>query len=157
MRWQRSHAAEVTWRGHEAASEVVMPETVDHYARGKWILGRGDPLGQCAAPAAGEPSFTHGNFCCAASSYHREESRFHELALSRLGHRRKICRRRIVGLAGLRHVTALEVRLDALRRSAGNRIVSRAIWSEPVVAVANSGRDRQRFGKLRLPFPDLRL
>jgi hypothetical protein len=54
----------------------------------------------------------------------------------------------MIGFACLRHVASLEVDLDALRRRPGNRIVSRTIGSEAIIAVADAGSDWNRFRKL---------
>ena len=53
MSRQRAHAAEVARRADYSFAEVLLPDAIDHHARGQGMLGRADPLCQLQPAAAG--------------------------------------------------------------------------------------------------------
>ena len=53
MRRPLAHLAEVVRRAHDAFAEMMLPDAIDHHARGQRVLARGKPLGEPAAAPAG--------------------------------------------------------------------------------------------------------
>ena len=51
--------AEVVGAFHDAFAEVVLPKAIDVDSCRRWIVLRGNPLGQHTAPATGPVSYTH--------------------------------------------------------------------------------------------------
>src|SRR5437899_1306618 len=135
MRRRIAHAAEIARRADDAASEMVMPDAVHHHPRAERILRRRDPLRESSPPPAREPAVVERrNPGRATTGNYRQESRLNQFAFPRLGKRWEVARRRFVGFARLRHIAALEIDLDALRRGAGYRLVARTIGREPIIA-----------------------
>src|ERR1041385_3646284 len=58
MCWPLAHLAEVAGSAHNAIAEMLLPDAVDHHARGKRVFGAGDGFGQFQ-PAA---SFLEGRW-----------------------------------------------------------------------------------------------
>src|SRR2546427_302011 len=134
------------------------PASGFNWPRAERILRRRDPFRESPPPPAREPAVVERrNPGRATARNHRQESRLNQFAFPRLGKRWEVARRRFVGFAGLRHVAALEIDLDALRRGAGDRLVARTIGGEPIIGIAKSGRDGQRVGELPLQLSELRL
>src|SRR5688572_19844808 len=53
MRGWNAELPEVVWRAYEAFAEVILPDAVDHHARGERIVGAGDPARELEPSAAG--------------------------------------------------------------------------------------------------------
>ena len=47
---EAAHVAEIVHAGHEAFTEEMMPHAVGKHARGEWVLGVGQPVGQLNRP-----------------------------------------------------------------------------------------------------------
>ncbi len=46
MRWQRTTVTEIARRIYDSSSKVTLPNTVNHHARGEWVIRAGNPFGQ---------------------------------------------------------------------------------------------------------------
>ena len=53
LRGNGAHEAEIVGGGHEALTEVLLPDAVHNHARGEWILRAGDPLREAEAALRG--------------------------------------------------------------------------------------------------------
>ena len=53
MRRSLTARAEIVWGLHDSATEMELPNAIDHHARGERILGIGDPLGELQPTAGG--------------------------------------------------------------------------------------------------------
>src|SRR5437899_13029014 len=52
MRWRLGSRAELARRRNDTSAEVMLPDAVNHHARGEGIFGAGDPIGEASATEA---------------------------------------------------------------------------------------------------------
>ena len=52
MRRRSAGVAEIVGRSDDALAEMMLPDAVDHHARGQRVVGAGEPTGQGQTPAA---------------------------------------------------------------------------------------------------------
>src|SRR5438045_464467 len=53
MRWPFAFQAEVARGRHNSAAKMILPDAIDHYASGQWILRVGQDICQSSAASAG--------------------------------------------------------------------------------------------------------
>ena len=148
MRRRVAHLAEILERGHDAASEVFLPEPIDDHARGHRILRRRDPLRE-RQPAAGRAAVGTRNFSRRVAvrddvdeaRRHLRSVAFHVAANEEIG------RRHLVAPGTLMQVRAGARHRDAALGTADG-VVAFAERRRSVVAVRGNLRHRQRFGPL---------
>ena len=151
-----AHLPEVLERGDDAAAEMLLPETIDDDARGQRILRRADPSGQRQAAAGGAAVGPRNLGRRSAVGDHFDEARLHlrTVALD-VATNQEVRGRHLVAARTLVEVAARERRRNAALRAADD-LVALAERREPVVAVGDDFRHRQRAGPLFLERRDLR-